>query len=436
MNMHRDSNVVVVTDIPSPYQVQLFNALVSHGLDKLVVYYVRRGDKTRQWRWPEIAHEFHIIEELTTEEDLAFATVDNVDLVVFSHYQHPTMLRLIRTRQKLGRPWCFWGERPGFRNFGIVGRLYRKWKLKTLHYAPVPIWGIGKWAVAGYRREFGHARAYFNVPYHSDLSRFKPLRAHRCAGLRRRRFLYSGSLIKRKGVDLLANAFLRLADEFPHVEALIFWALGQKRLNVRNAVVILTSIVAIVYVLEVMLEYRKVGLSEFVEAGPTEVQFNRLHVDDNFYRLAQVVQIVPEEHPYVYHKQVVYALVRPVPRVFWQGKPTNPGFDIAQFTGVRDVSLSTSVIAEWYLIGGFIVVFLGGWLYGQLARMGNRLLASADQIAPRLLYSLFAMMLFAGLRSMIELVLMSYMILAWLAGWWFVARRRLRQQVMARYREY
>ncbi len=218
MNMHRDSNVVVVTHIPSPYQVQLFNALVSHGLDKLVVYYVRRGDKTRQWRWPEIAHEFHIIEELTTEEDLAFAAVDNADLVVFSHYQHPTILRLIRTRQKLGRPWCFWGERPGFRNFGILGRLYRKWKLKTLHYAPVPIWGIGKWAVTGYQREFGNARAYFNVPYHSDLSRFKPLRARRCAGPRRRRFLYSGSLIKRKGVDLLANAFLRLADEFPHVE--------------------------------------------------------------------------------------------------------------------------------------------------------------------------------------------------------------------------
>ena len=218
--------------------------------------------------------------------------------------------------------------------------------------------------------------------------------------------------------------------------ALIYWVLGQKRLNVRNVVVTLTSMLAIVYVLEVMLEYRRVGLSAFVEAGPTEVQFNRLHVDDNFYRLAQVVQIVPEEHPYVYHKQVVYALVRPVPRVFWQGKPTNPGFDLAAFLGRQGVSLSTSVIAEWYLIGGFIVVFLGGWLYGQLARMGNRLLASADQITPRLLYALFAMMLFAGLRSMIELVLMSYMILAWLAGSWFVTRRRLRQQVMARYREY
>ena len=211
--------------------------------------------------------------------------------------------------------------------------------------------------------------------------------------------------------------------------ALIYWILGQKRINVRNAIVILTSMVAIVYVLEVMLEYRNVGLSEFVEAGPAQVEMKRLHVDQNFFRLAQVTQIVPEEHPYVYHKQVIYTLIRPVPRVFWEGKPTNPGFDLAEFLGLRGVTLSTSVIAEWYLTGGFIVIFLGGWLYGQLARMGNRLLPAADQVAPRLLFAIIAMTLFAGLRAMIELVLMSYMMLAWLTGWWLVVRRRSQKHV-------
>ncbi len=212
--------------------------------------------------------------------------------------------------------------------------------------------------------------------------------------------------------------------------ALIYWILGQKQLNVRNAIVILTSMVAIVYVLEVMLQYRNVGLSEFVEAGPAQVEMMRIHVDQNFFRLAQVTQIVPEEHPYVYHKQVIYTLFRPVPRVFWEGKPTNPGFDLAEFLGLQGVTLSASVISEWYLTGGFIVIFLGGWLYGQLARMGNRLLAAADQVAPRLLFAISAMTLFAGLRSMIELVLMSYMMLVWLIGWWIVVRRRSRKHVL------
>ncbi|OAI50980.1 hypothetical protein AYO44_05320 [Planctomycetaceae bacterium SCGC AG-212-F19] len=73
---------------------------------------------------------------------------------------------------------------------------------------------MGKWAVDGWRGEFGPHRTYFNIPYFSDLERFaKP---NPCPG-KSRRFLFSGMLIKRKGVDLLAEAFARLAAEYPHV---------------------------------------------------------------------------------------------------------------------------------------------------------------------------------------------------------------------------
>jgi glycosyltransferase involved in cell wall biosynthesis len=90
----------------------------------------------------------------------------------------------------------------------------RKWKLAKLHASSVPIWGIGEFGVDGYRKEFGAERDYFNLPYFSDLKRFKAIDREE---KRERVFLFSGSLIVRKGVDLLASAFVRLVREVPNV---------------------------------------------------------------------------------------------------------------------------------------------------------------------------------------------------------------------------
>jgi glycosyltransferase involved in cell wall biosynthesis len=86
-----------------------------------------------------------------------------------------------------------------------------------LHGSAAPIWGTGNLAVEAYRREFGPRRDYFNLPYYSDLRRFE--HASRSGRVRRGQttFLYSGSLNRRKGVDLLARAFCRLAAELPEV---------------------------------------------------------------------------------------------------------------------------------------------------------------------------------------------------------------------------
>ena len=111
--------------------------------------------------------------------------------------------RLLDVRARSGKPWCFWGERPGFRKPEWMGRLRRRYALAWLHRSRAPIWGIGRLAVQQYQKEFGSQRAYCNLPYISDLERFESAarleRRDRCE----RVFLYSGALIHRKGVDLL-----------------------------------------------------------------------------------------------------------------------------------------------------------------------------------------------------------------------------------------
>ena len=199
--------VFVLTDCPSPYQVELFNEIEAQGECSLEVAYLRNRDPSRQWKSSEIRH-------ASVELNEGMSRARAADLVVFNYYRHPNAERLIDERAASGGPWCFWGERPGFRQPAWAGRLLRRWKLAKLHDSTVPIWGIGKFAVDEYRKEFGAQREYFNLPYFSDLERFNvPAREEK----RERTFLFSGSLIERKGVDLLAEAFVRLAREVPHV---------------------------------------------------------------------------------------------------------------------------------------------------------------------------------------------------------------------------
>ena len=206
--------VFVLTDSPSPYQVELFNEIETQRSCELKVGYLRSRDPMRQWTRPDIRHDSIELDRGTGE---ARAAVRDADLVVFNYYFHSNATQLIEERASRGGPWCFWGERPGFRlpawaAFG--GRLLRRWKLAKLHGSSAPIWGIGKFAVDGYRREFGPRRSYFNLPYFSNLERF----ASGCSRAGSERvFLFCGSLIERKGVDLMARAFVQLANEVPDV---------------------------------------------------------------------------------------------------------------------------------------------------------------------------------------------------------------------------
>jgi oligosaccharide repeat unit polymerase len=205
--------------------------------------------------------------------------------------------------------------------------------------------------------------------------------------------------------------------------ALVLWVLSQPRLRMKQVVVSVLSVTALLIALQLMLEYRNVGLGVLVgQRNETVSGMNEkravfeqqyLRVDDNFYRLCQVIQLIPKSFPYVYHRYLIYVIVRPVPRVFWPDKPVDPGFDLPTALGVEGVSYSYSVIGELYMSLGFLGIAIGGWFYGRIAAMANGLLSRSGTIATLLVYSILAMAVFAGLRSILDLLLVSYVVLAW-----------------------
>ena len=63
--------------------------------------------------------------------------------------------------------------------------------------------------------------------------------------------------------------------------------------------------------------------------------------------------------------------------------------------------------------GGWLAIVVGGWLYGRLAGVFNQFVSTGTSPVRFLMYAAGGMALFAGVRSMIDVVLMSYMLLAW-----------------------
>ncbi|MFT8011763.1 hypothetical protein ACMYLX_23145, partial [Salmonella enterica subsp. enterica serovar Enteritidis] len=84
-------------------------------------------------------------------------------------------------------------------------------------------------------------------------------------------------------------------------------------MQIRKLLGSLVAVIALLWAMQFMLNIRTQGYQSFVENG---TEYDYLHVDDNYLRLAQTIQLVPAQHGYVYSKQVVFALIRPVPRVF------------------------------------------------------------------------------------------------------------------------
>jgi hypothetical protein len=205
--------------------------------------------------------------------------------------------------------------------------------------------------------------------------------------------------------------------------ALVLWVLDQRQIRIKQLVATVIAIVALLVTLQIMLEYRNVGLGALVGNPDASISSRRertqllevqhLRVDDNFYRLCQIIQLIPQTHPFVYHRYVVYVMVRPVPRIFWPEKPVDPGFDLPTALGVEGVSYSYSVIGELYMSLGLLGVALGGWFYGRVASMASGLLKRSTTQGALVIYSIIVMALFSGMRSILELILVSYVVLAW-----------------------
>ncbi len=238
---HTTPKVWVLTNAPSPYQVELFSAINAGSRIELDVRFLRDS----QSPGPERRFPHHICRSwltLSKGDELRVhgraildATFGKYDLFILSGlYTSITFLVCAWILYCRGKKWAIWWERP--RPTQPEKRRFpwsaihawkdsiRLWLLKTADL----VIGIGTAAVDEYRHLGVRPDHLRMLPYCCDVSRFSQVPSGTRERIREELgwsnhlvFLFSGQMIPRKGVDVLLQAFFQLAANHPNVALLL-----------------------------------------------------------------------------------------------------------------------------------------------------------------------------------------------------------------------
>ncbi len=235
-------SVWILTNAPSPYQVELFGAVAARSEIHLDVRFLR----DTQYFGPQRRFPHQICRTwlaLTKGDELRLhghpireAAFGRYDLYILSGiYTSLTFLACAAILHCRGRKWVLWWERPRPSH----APQQRSWPISWLHNIKDSVrrWllrstdlviGIGSAAVREYEALGVSPARLRMLPYCCDVSRFAAEstasrdRVRRELGWPNRLvFLFSGQLIPRKGVDVLLHAFIQLAEAHSDVALLI-----------------------------------------------------------------------------------------------------------------------------------------------------------------------------------------------------------------------
>lgn len=239
------------TNIPSPYNIDFFEALSEH-FDLSVVYY-SSIEKDRQWTLVENGARYkrtclsnntlaQMVQKVKT--DFHFSTAifrqvlsdDSHFVVASGNYYLPNTVVVLLLSKLRGKRILWFGERL-FTSRSRLRFLFKKILLLPLKACCEEVLCIGDAAMVSYR-EHGVSCPMEVVPYNIDDSRYKRQRLDpaRLDELRQRLnpegktvIVTSGSLIHRKGMDVAIDAFMGLSPELNASAQL--WIMGDGELR-------------------------------------------------------------------------------------------------------------------------------------------------------------------------------------------------------------
>ena len=166
----------------------------------------------------------------------------------------------------------------------------------------------------------------------------------------------------------------------------------------QGALVTIALVLAMIY----MLEFRTVGLGNFSFA---ESQVDTLRVDRNMIVISQIIEAFASGYDFLGLEIPINALIRPVPRVLWPGKPEGLSVSIESIAGAGPATtVACTFIGEAYMAGGLLGVILFGMLFGAAAEMWNRVARNTDSLFTQLLYVSGYLSGAIAMRSMLSVV--------------------------------
>jgi hypothetical protein len=172
-----------------------------------------------------------------------------------------------------------------------------------------------------------------------------------------------------------------------------------------------------------MLQFRNVGLEAYIN-GETDSGFRSetFFVDNNLPVIGMLTNVFPDRTPYLGSEMATWALLHPVPRMLWPGKPEKLSVEIADALGARGLTMTATFIGESYMMGGYGAVIgvalLFGWAAGWWDRFGHDLRSNLN-------VALYASGFFAAMLSMRSMVWTTTAMLPSVAIWFCLQSRNV-----------
>jgi hypothetical protein len=197
----------------------------------------------------------------------------------------------------------------------------------------------------------------------------------------------------------------------------------RNELGVRHYLIMTILAAGMLVLLDMQLAFRNKGYENMFSTYDVE-QLDEVRVDDNFLRIAQMIELIPESHPYGGFKYYIYSLGRPIPRFFWPGKPLDPGFVVNEMVGEVGVSLTTTVVGEAYASMGVINIIFMAFMYGLIAGSVRQMVYYKMGILGFTIYALQTLDIVGGVRALVDMVIFSYAFLGLMVMYKFWIRKK------------
>jgi glycosyltransferase involved in cell wall biosynthesis len=217
------------TNMPTPYQVDFFDALKNY-FDLHVIYFTAR-ESDRQWDLSATGNGYKVsvlkngpLAKLVQKKVSSFhSSPDIIKLIkadkssfviVNGTYWSPNVVRAISISHSMKKWVAYWSE-PVFPVNSQLKFWLKKLMLSTVLNKTDCILAIGSRAETGFR-SYGYQKAIYQVPYNINTELFvrSNLDQQKLNDLEKEHkrsgeyiFLSSGSLIERKGMDIVIEAF-------------------------------------------------------------------------------------------------------------------------------------------------------------------------------------------------------------------------------------
>jgi hypothetical protein len=140
-----------------------------------------------------------------------------------------------------------------------------------------------------------------------------------------------------------------------------------------------------------MLQMRTVGFQKWWRGEFREVQNRQsaaVFVDDNLLAVAKIAAYFPDKHPYLGGEIPWLAIVRPIPRAIWSGKPIGLSVSVEEDVfKLKGLTISSTFVGEGYMSGGLIGVACYALVLGALAGFWNRMASPRNTELGILIYS-------------------------------------------------